>query len=85
MSKHFRGCQNKDGGWGYVKSSASTPNMATAGLASMFLVFDSHHGKSFYTAKVTLAGVELVHMIRKGQVRPLPCGSDADQFRALAA
>ena len=41
--------------------------------------------KTFYTAKVTLAGVELVHMIRKGQVRPLADGSDAQQFHALAA
>ena len=40
--------------------------------------------KTFYTAKVTLEGVELVHMIRKGQVRPLPDGSDTQQFRALA-
>jgi len=48
MSKHFRSCQNEDGGWGYVRSS-STPNMATAGLASMFLVFDMYHGRSAYT------------------------------------
>ncbi len=41
--------------------------------------------KTFYTAQVTLAGVELVHMIRKRQVRPLPTGSDARQFQALAA
>ncbi len=41
--------------------------------------------KTFYTAQVTLAGVELVHMIRKGQVRPLVDGTDAQQFRALAA
>ena len=41
--------------------------------------------KTFYTAKVTLAGVELMHMIRKGHVRPLADGSDAQQFRALAA
>jgi hypothetical protein len=51
MSKHFRGCQNADGGWGYTTGSGSTPNMATAGLASLFLVFDMHHGKSFYSRK----------------------------------
>ena len=50
MSQHFRGCQNTDGGWGYMASGGSTPNMATAGLASMFLVFDKYHGKSFYSA-----------------------------------
>jgi hypothetical protein len=50
MSKHFRSCQNPDGGWGYVRSG-STANMVTAGLASMFLVFDMYHGKSFYSAK----------------------------------
>ncbi len=51
MSTHFRKCQNADGGWGYTHSGASTPNMATAGLASMFLVFDTFHGKNFYSAK----------------------------------
>ena len=50
MSKHFRSCQNADGGWGYIRGGSS-PNMATAGLASMFLVFDMYHGKSFYSAK----------------------------------
>jgi hypothetical protein len=29
--------------------------------------------------------IELAHMIRKGQVRPLNNGSDAQQFFALAA
>jgi len=48
MSKHFRSCQNEDGGWGYVRGGSS-PNMATAGLASMFLVFDMYHGRSAYT------------------------------------
>lgn len=48
MSKHFRGCQNKDGGWGYTGNSGSTANMATAGLASMFLVFDKFHAKAVY-------------------------------------
>ena len=50
MSKHFRTCQNADGGWGYVQNSGSTPNMATAGLASMFLVFDMYHGRDCYTS-----------------------------------
>ena len=50
MSKHFRGCQGADGGWSYVVGG-STPNMATAGLASLFLVFDMYHGKdSFHRA-----------------------------------
>lgn len=30
-------------------------------------------------------GIELAHMIRKGQVRPLRSGTDAEQFYALAA
>jgi len=51
MSKHFRGCQNPDGGWGYQKGSSSSANMATAGLASMFLVFDMYHGKTAYSAE----------------------------------
>jgi hypothetical protein len=49
MSKHFRECQNADGGWGYTRGGGSTPNMATAGLASMFLVFDMYHAKTCYT------------------------------------
>ncbi|KKL47333.1 hypothetical protein LCGC14_2336590, partial [marine sediment metagenome] len=35
---------------GYTASAGSTPNMATAGLASLFLVFDSYHGKTSYRA-----------------------------------
>jgi hypothetical protein len=49
LSKHFRNCQGADGGWGYVAGSGSTPNMATAGLASLFLVFDSYHGRTPYS------------------------------------
>ncbi|MDD9933197.1 MAG: IS6 family transposase [Myxococcales bacterium] len=41
--------------------------------------------KALRTARATLAGIELVHMIRKGQVRPLAGASDAEQFHALAA
>lgn len=48
MSKHFRGSQNQDGGWGYTANASSTANMATAGLASMFLVFDKFHAKTVY-------------------------------------
>ncbi len=47
MSRHFRAVQNEDGGWGY-QAGSSTANMATAGLATMFLVFDKYHGKNFY-------------------------------------
>ena len=50
MSQHFRKCQNVDGGWSYT-TGGSTPNMATAGLASMFLVFDMYHGRSCYSSK----------------------------------
>jgi hypothetical protein len=49
LSKHFRDVQMPDGGWGYVPGSGSTPAMATAGLASLFLVFDMHHGKKPYS------------------------------------
>jgi hypothetical protein len=48
LSKHFRGCQGADGGWSYTVGG-STPNMATAGLASLFLVFDSYHGRTPYS------------------------------------
>ena len=48
LSKHFRDTQGADGGWSYI-TGASTPAMATAGLASLFLVFDMYHGKSPYS------------------------------------
>lgn len=48
LSKHFRNVQGADGGWSYV-TGGSTPNMATAGLASLFLVFDMYHGKTPYS------------------------------------
>jgi hypothetical protein len=48
LSKHFRDCQEADGGWSYTRGG-STANMATAGLASMFLVFDMYHGKTPYS------------------------------------
>ncbi|MCA9548194.1 MAG: DUF4159 domain-containing protein, partial [Myxococcales bacterium] len=47
LSQHFLSVQNPDGGWGYI-TGGSSPNMATAGLASMFLVFDAFHGKRAY-------------------------------------
>jgi len=47
-SAHFRKTQRPDGGWSYM-TGGSTANMATAGLASLFLVFDMHHGRSFYS------------------------------------
>lgn len=40
--------------------------------------------KAFYFAHATLQGVELIQMIRKGQVRPIPGGSDIEQFNCLA-
>jgi hypothetical protein len=48
LSKHFRDTQGADGGWSYT-TGGSTPAMATAGLASLFLVFDMYHGKTPYT------------------------------------
>jgi len=50
VSRHFLKVQGDDGGWSYT-TGRSTPNMTTAGLASMFLVFDACHGKSFYSAE----------------------------------
>jgi hypothetical protein len=49
LSKHFRKCQKDDGGWSYTGPEPSSANMATAGLASMFLVFDMYHGKKPYS------------------------------------
>ena len=40
--------------------------------------------KAFYSAHATLQGVELIQMIRKGQVRPIPDGSFIEQFNYLA-
>ncbi len=50
MSKHFRTCQSDDGGWSYTGRNGSTPNMATAGLASMFLVYDMYYARNVYRA-----------------------------------
>jgi transposase-like protein len=41
--------------------------------------------KNFHGAHATLQGVEVLQMIRKGQVRPVPGGSFIEQFEALAA
>ena len=41
--------------------------------------------KNFYTARATIMGIELAHMIRKGQILPLLEGSAAERFYALAA
>ncbi len=41
--------------------------------------------KSFRAAHATLQGIEAVHMIRKGQVRPVLGGTFIDQFNSLAA
>lgn len=41
--------------------------------------------KSFRSAAATLAGVELMHMIRKGQLRTTGKLHPAKQFYALAA
>jgi hypothetical protein len=54
VSNHFRKVQNEDGGWGYTNGGSSA-NMATAGLASLFLVFDMHHGKQVYSRKTPRA------------------------------
>ena len=50
MSAHFRKVQSEDGGFGY-QVGGSSANMATAGLASLFLVFDMQNGRRFYTRK----------------------------------
>ena len=40
--------------------------------------------KAFYSAHATVVGVELIHMNRKGQVRPISGGSFIEQFNQLA-
>ena len=40
--------------------------------------------KSFWSAAATLAGIELMHMIRKGQMKATGQLRPAQQFRALA-
>jgi hypothetical protein len=54
LSQHFQETQSQDGGWHYTggrDARGGTPNMATAGLASLFLVFDMCYGKNCYSAK----------------------------------
>jgi hypothetical protein len=40
--------------------------------------------KSFWSAAVTLAGIELMHMIRKGQLKAVRQLRPASQFYSLA-
>jgi putative transposase len=40
--------------------------------------------KSFWSAAVTLAGIELMHMIRKGQLKATGRLRPASQFYSLA-
>jgi putative transposase len=40
--------------------------------------------KSFWSAAVTLAGIELMHMIRKGQLKAAGRLRPASQFYSLA-
>jgi putative transposase len=41
--------------------------------------------KSFWSAPVTLAGIELMHMIRKGQLKVAGCLCPTQQFYPLAS
>ncbi len=71
LSKHFRERQNADGGWGYTAGAGSTANMATAGLASLFLVFDMYHAKTSYSrvdprAFATGAAAEVLQSLERG-------------------
>lgn len=63
ISDHFMKCQTADGGWGYTSGSPSA-TMATAGLASMFLVYDSHQGRTAWTGDVKTADTEAAAKIR---------------------
>ena len=40
--------------------------------------------KSFWSAAITLAGIELMHMIRKGQLKDAAQARPAQQFYSLA-
>jgi transposase-like protein len=40
--------------------------------------------KSFWSAAVTLAGIELMHMLRKGQLRTTGAVCPVQQFYSLA-
>ena len=39
--------------------------------------------KSFVTAKINITGIELAHMIRKGQLKAAPSLSEFGQFASL--
>lgn len=39
--------------------------------------------KAFHSDHATLVAVELIHMIRKGQVDTIQVGSDIEQFKSL--
>ena len=45
VMQHWAGCQNRDGGWGYIAGrppyDQTTPTMAAAGVASLFVCYDN--------------------------------------------
>ena len=55
------------------------PNFATEPKTRPLLGF-----KSFWSAAITLAGIELMHMIRKGQLKGAGQLRPAQQFYSLA-
>ena len=65
----------------YLNNLVEQDHRAIKGVTKPMLNF-----KSFRTARSILAGIELVHMIRKGQLMLEGCIklSFADQFYALA-
>lgn len=69
LSTHFQQSQNDDGGFGYVRGGSSTANMATAGLASLYLVFDHHYGRK--------------HAWKRGEPAPFETGEAARVLAAI--
>ncbi len=63
----------------YLNSIVEQDHLAIKRLIRPMLGF-----KSFRSAAVTLAGIELMHMIRKGQLLPMGEVRPAQQFYSLA-
>jgi len=49
--KHWTGCQNRDGGWGYQRD-ASTATMTAGGIATLFVCFDNLFADRFVKCDV---------------------------------
>jgi len=52
VMKHWLATQNGDGGWGYIRGRGTSPTMAAAGVASLYVCFDNLFAEGFRKCNV---------------------------------